>query len=102
MLAENIIFNASYDNAVDFIKKTRNWEECKEIFGEDIKEIEKSKLNNDDKIMVLFEHLNSYGWTDEEIIKEFLKRDKKTWWLMYVDDGNNGYFDLYGVLNEKV
>lgn len=86
-----------YKNHYNFIENWANWNEFKNLFAEeDIKEIVDSKVKDEDKIVVLCEHLNSLGWSDGDIINKFLERDKKKWWLNY--DGEIDTFILYEVL----
>ncbi len=97
MVLAKVVHKGSFSDAYNFIKDFRSWKECEEIFGDDIKEISDCKGDDNEKILALFEHLISLAWCDEELIEHFLARDKKKWFLKYVDDRNNGYFDLYEV-----
>ena len=97
MLA-NVIYLKDFENAYIYLKEEITLKEVKEIFGNDLKEILESKESEDNKKLAIAEHLNSLGWTDEEIIEHFLKRKKRKYFLNYVDDDFvGGYFELYEV-----
>lgn len=99
MVLANLKLIGTYSNHYEFIRQEKSWEEFRKMFAEDnIKEIANSReSDDDDKILALCEHLNSLGWSDEDIIGKFLERENRRYWVNYVDE-NIGYFEVYEVL----
>ena len=89
MVLANLELKKTYDSVWDFTEE--NLKEVKEIFKEELK-----KDLSDEEIP---NHLIEIGICDEDVIKEVLRRDKKKWFIKYVGDGNNGYFEVYEVLD---
>jgi len=44
----------------------------------------------------IFDYLNDEGYTDEEVIRDILTKEKKKYFVEYVDDGD-GYFKIFEV-----
>jgi hypothetical protein len=87
----NVKLVASYDSVFDFTEK--NLEKVKACFPH----LKKLKMRKDEEVNVISNHLIELGICDEDVINKVLKREKKKYFVQYVDDGNNGYFDVYEV-----
>ena len=68
--------------------------EIKSVFKGNILK-ETFKLEKEDLCEFISEYLNSLGWSDEEIILEVLKNRDKKYILNFVDDRQDGYFEVF-------
>lgn len=89
-----------YASAWSFITKfytsEKAYNKCMEIWGRDLEEIKKNKCNKKEKVLAITEHLNSLGWSDEDIITKMLEYTKGNFFVDYIDDGD-GYFKIYSL-----
>ena len=93
MVIANVEYVCSYNSVFDFVEK--NLKEVKKVFKEELKNLEIEEEQSEAEAIA--EHLIDEGICDEDVIREVLARDKKKWFIQYVDDGNFGYFDIYEV-----
>ena len=68
--------------------------EIKSVFKGNVSE-EAIRLKKEDLCEFISEYLNSLGWSDEEILYEILKNRDKKYILNFVDDGQDGYFEVF-------
>lgn len=87
MVLANLKLRKTYDSIWDFTEK--NLKKVKEIFKKELKDLGDEDIAN---------HFIEIGICDEDVIRAVLEQDKKKWFVKYVDD-NNGYFEIYEVLD---
>ena len=90
MVLANLKLRKTYDSVYDFTED--NLKKVKKMFKGKLKNISDEEIPN---------HLIELGICDEDVINEVLKQDKKKWFVRYVND-NNGYFEIYEVLEWKL
>lgn len=81
-----------YSTAYNFLLSCKV-KEIKEVFKDYLFPIEISKK----EFEVIYNDLNSFGWSDEEIILEVLKNRDKKYILNFVDDRQDGYFEVFEI-----
>lgn len=84
-----------YSTAYDFLLDC-NLAEIKSVFKGDILK-EALRLKKEDLCEFISLYLNSFGWSDEEIILEVLKNRDKKYILNFVDDRQDGYFEVFKI-----
>jgi len=43
----------------------------------------------------IFNYLNNDGYTDEEVIKDILTKEKKKYFVDFIDNRHDGYFKIF-------
>jgi len=95
MVLANIKLVKTYDSVWDFTKQ--NLEKVKKLFKDEIKDLKIKEYETEAE--AISEYLINHGICDEDVINQVLEKDKKKWWVKYVDDSNYGYFEIYEVLD---
>ena len=95
MVLANIKLVKNYSSVWDFTKQ--NLKAVKKVFYDEIKDLEYDKEEFETEAEAISEYLINKGICDEDIINQVLEKEKKKWWVKYVDDSNFGYFEIYEV-----
>jgi predicted house-cleaning noncanonical NTP pyrophosphatase (MazG superfamily) len=97
-----IVKEMIYYNATQFLKDC-TYEELEDNFEEGLEEYFKGnfKDNFEELAEAIAEHLNSFGWTDEEIITKVLRNREESYLINYVPE-NHAQEDYFKVLELEV
>lgn len=81
-----------YSTAYSFLLDC-SLKEIKEVFKDYLLHI---KISKKELCEVIYNDLNYFGWSDEEIIYEILKNRMEKYILSYIDEGD-GYFGVFKI-----
>ncbi len=87
MVLANLKLRETYNSIFDFTEANLN--KVRKLFNRELLGVTDEEIPN---------HLIEIGECDEDVIKAVLEKDKKKWFVKYVDD-NDGYFEIYEVLD---
>ena len=91
-------------NARDFLIKKSDYEEMKNVFKEHLEKLfenETIKNYEEELIEAITEHLNSIGWSDQEIIEEVLKKREQKYIINYIPE-NHAQEDYFEIIEVEV
>lgn len=71
----------------------------KKFFEVPEKAFKKFLKENDyeDDVNAVFYYLNNEGYTDDEVIRDILTKEKKKYFVEFIEDRHDGYFKIYEV-----
>ncbi len=94
MVLANLKLRKTYDSLWDFAEE--NLKKVKKIFKEELKDLDLN-VKGETEEGIIANHLIEIGICDEDVINAVLEKDKKKWFVKYIDE-NNGYFEVYEVM----